>query len=555
MGYIAPSTTITFYRDTGLSPSSDNTLYFTTEADKNSYFNTWSAVNNRTVGIANNSYQRENRNFVRVNININLLYDCDYMRFVNANYEHKVFYAFVVAVNYINNNTTEVQYEIDYLMTWMGNFYLRPCWIDRQTAEKDIAGANKIGEPVGVNGYVEEGTEYSNDFGSANSVIRLQYSDPDEAQANTWGGIYNPTKFIDSDSASAIANHIEELVQQDLVNNIVNIYMVPREFQNPGAVTRKTIDVGEPAFTIDGYTPKNQKLFQFPYKYLLVDNSEGSQKIFYYEYFSQGRCTFMYYGTSVNNVEIDLIPVDYLGHIGMDFTNRIVMSHFPICAWSYDTYAAYLAQKNAYLLHDTVKAGVNGFINGLTGTYNSGADVAGSRAPQPVEYSGIPSTELALPGPVGPTPMTGAITPGLVAGAIGLASGVADASRVIANNTIDNLIRPEAGSTTVGGGNSDIAFQTGQKRFTFHKMCINAEQAKMVDDFFSMFGYAQKKVAIPNMNARPHWTYVKTTGCMVEGRLPAKDKTVIESIFDHGVRFWKSLDEMGNYALDNSPTS
>lgn len=507
MGYIAPSTTITFYRDTGLSPSSDNTLYFTTEADKNSYFNTWSAVNNRTVGIANNSYQRENRNFVRVNININLLYDCDYMRFVNANYEHKVFYAFVVAVNYINNNTTEVQYEIDYLMTWMGNFYLRPCWIDRQTAAKDIIGANKIGEPVGVNGYVEEGTEYSNDFGSANSVIRLQYSDPDEAQANTWGGIYNPTKFIDSDSASAIANNIEELVQQDLVNNIVNLYMVPKEFQNPGAVTQKTIDFDEPTFTIDGYTPKNKKLFQFPYKYLLVDNSEGSQKIFYYEYFSQGRCTFMYYGTSVNNVEIDLIPVDYLGHIGMDFTNRIVMSHFPNCAWSYDTYAAYLAQKNAYLLHDTVKAGVNGFINGM------------------------------------------------VAGGTGAVVGLVDASLVIANNTIDNLIRPEAGSTTVGGGNSDIAFQTGQKRFTFHKMCINAEQAKMVDDFFSMFGYAQKKVAIPNMNARPHWTYVKTTGCMVEGRLPAKDKTVIESIFDRGVRFWKSLDEMGNYALDNSPTS
>ena len=38
MGYIVPSTTITFYRDTGLSPNYDNTLYFTTEADKNSYF-------------------------------------------------------------------------------------------------------------------------------------------------------------------------------------------------------------------------------------------------------------------------------------------------------------------------------------------------------------------------------------------------------------------------------------------------------------------------------------------------------------------------------------
>ena len=86
MGYIAPSTAITFYRDTGLSPNYANTLYFTTEADKNSYFNTWSSTNNRIVAVANNSYQRANRNYVRVNINISLLYDCDYMRFVNANY-------------------------------------------------------------------------------------------------------------------------------------------------------------------------------------------------------------------------------------------------------------------------------------------------------------------------------------------------------------------------------------------------------------------------------------------------------------------------------------
>lgn len=330
MGYIAPSTTITFYRDTGLSPNYDNTLYFTTEADKNSYFNTWSSTNNRIVAVANNSYQRANRNYVRVNINISLLYDCDYMRFVNANYENKIFYAFVMNVNYINNNTTEVEYQIDYLMTWMGNFYCRPCWIERQTPATDVIGANKIGEPIGVNGYVEEGTEYSDDWGQSNSTIRIQYADPDEAQATKWGGIYNPTKFIDSDDASTIANTIGNLVQQDLVDNIVNIYMVPKDFENPGSVNEKSVSVTKPVFTIDGYTPKNKKLLLFPYKYLLVDNSEGNQKTFYYEYFSDDKCNFTIYGTSVNSVEIDLIPNNYLGHVGMDFTNKLVMSHFPI---------------------------------------------------------------------------------------------------------------------------------------------------------------------------------------------------------------------------------
>lgn len=502
MGYIAPSTVITFYRDTGLSPDSDNTLYFTTESDKTTYFNTWGATNNRVKTLVNNSYQRENRNFVRVNAGISELYDCDYLSFTNTNYENKTYYAFIVAINYINNVTTEIEYQIDYMLTWMGNFYLRPCWIERATPHTDIIGENKLGEPIGVNGYVEEGTDYSDDWGTSNCDIRIQYSDPDEAQANKWGGIFNPTKFTDSSDASAIANTIEDLVQQDLASNVVNIYMVPRDFASPGSVHEKSMTVAKPVFTIDGYTPKNKKLFTFPYKYMLVDNSEGGQKVFYYEYFSSGQCTFTIYGTTVNNVEIDLIPQDYLGHKGIDYTNKLVMSHFPVCAWSYDTYAAYLAQKNAYLTHDIVKGGVSGFMN-------SGGNL------------------------------------------LGVATGLA---ATVAENTIDNFVRPEAGSTTVGSGNSDIAFQTGQKRFTFHKMCINAQQAKMVDDYFSMFGYAQKHVAIPNMNARPHWTYLKTVGCMVEGRLPAHDKSQIEKIYDNGVRFWKSLDEMGNYALDNSPT-
>ena len=69
-----------------------------------------------------------------------------------------------------------------------------------------------------------------------------------------------------------------------------------------------------------------------------------------------------------------------------------------------------------------------------------------------------------------------------------------------------------------------------------------------------MFGYPINTSGIPNMNARPHWTFVKTIGCDVTGNLPASDANDIESIFDSGCRFWHNLIEMGNYELDNSPS-
>ena len=37
----------------------------------------------------------------------------------------------------------------------------------------------------------------------------------------------------------------------------------------------ETLTVSKPNSTIDGYTPKNKKLFTYPYKYLLLSNNNG----------------------------------------------------------------------------------------------------------------------------------------------------------------------------------------------------------------------------------------------------------------------------------------
>ena len=68
-----------------------------------------------------------------------------------------------------------------------------------------------------------------------------------------------------------------------------------------------------------------------------------------------------------------------------------------------------------------------------------------------------------------------------------------------------------------------------------------------------MFGYAQKKVDVPNMDARPYWTYVKTIQCKINSRCPASDADFIEKCFNRGIRFWKDHRDIGNYSLNNEP--
>ena len=85
-------------------------------------------------------------------------------------------------------------------------------------------------------------------------------------------------------------------------------------------------------------------------------------------------------------------------------------------------------------------------------------------------------------------------------------------------------------------------------------MQISAEYAKIIDDYFDMFGYAKKKKKIPNTSIRPHWNYVKTNGCVLSGNSPADDVRKICGIYDNGITFWKNASEIGNYSLDNRPS-
>ena len=85
-------------------------------------------------------------------------------------------------------------------------------------------------------------------------------------------------------------------------------------------------------------------------------------------------------------------------------------------------------------------------------------------------------------------------------------------------------------------------------------MCVKPEYAEIVDKFFDMFGYNTCTVKVPNTHSRPHWNYVKTIGCEIQGFLPQEAANIIKAVYDHGVTFWKNGDEVGNYTLDNSPT-
>ena len=65
------------------------------------------------------------------------------------------------------------------------------------------------------------------------------------------------------------------------------------------------------------------------------------------------------------------------------------------------------------------------------------------------------------------------------------------------------------------------------------KKITTKEYAKTIDDFFTLYGYAVKKLKKPNIRARRYYTYTKTVDCRIyDAKLPKEDSNTIQEIFE-----------------------
>lgn len=101
-------------------------------------------------------------------------------------------------------------------------------------------------------------------------------------------------------------------------------------------------------------------------------------------------------------------------------------------------------------------------------------------------------------------------------------------------------------------GNAQVSHKLLNYYFDIRQ--IRREYAEIVDEYFTMFGYAYNKVGIPNIHARPHYTYIKTANAIVTGNIPSTACTDIKAALNSGITFWVNGNEVGNYSVDNSPS-
>ena len=506
--YIAPNSVIKIYRYVPLDPTYNHTLFFQNLENQLAYFHSNQTITKYVLSAQ--SYQRVVKEKMRIAIEADNLYDCNYLAFQNTAFGSKWFYAFITDVEYVNNETSEITFEIDVMQTYMFDVLLRECFVEREHSITDVAGDNIVAENVDIGDIICADMAGTNHFDSYKVVIcKAPARGYDPNFHGYIAGLFTGCIYLafdvnsqtDTDNALSFLYDMIDANEQD---SVVSVFMMPSDFFTGGTMPSVLSAYMSKNTQLQGYTPRNKKLLTYPYNYLGVDCGNNSA-VYRYEWFDDDRCDFALVGTVTPNPQIALVPQNYNGvsNDHFNYVEKLVMDGFPQVAWCIDAFRAWLAQE---------ASGVA--IQGLAGLASM---FAGAGTVNPVAFS---------------------------AGGVGVANTV--------NTVVHASLRPNQARGT-NAGQVDVATRT--KNFYFRRMQITAQYARIIDDFFDMYGYATQRVKVPNRSSRPHWNYVKTKDCIVTNlSAPSDDVKKICGIYNKGITFWKDASEVGNYSLNNAPT-
>ena len=128
------------------------------------------------------------------------------------------------------------------------------------------------------------------------------------------GGVFYSGLAYITDSPYRVDDIVDELANHQA--EPTNVYLVPKALvqgipvppQNPTlddyewtgqlSPTYMNYNYAKPS-SIDGYVPTNNKLFCFPYNYLILSNNSGSSCKYKFEHFTTADCEFKISGVPV----------------------------------------------------------------------------------------------------------------------------------------------------------------------------------------------------------------------------------------------------------------
>lgn len=477
----------------------------------------------------------------------------NYCMYKNENYSDKWFYAFITNIEYLSDEDCKIYLETDSFQTWQFDITYKPSFIEREmlSTADDIIGANTQPENLELGEYIYNKqcdyyyynkNLYAICFGvtqAPDGVTDFSSGNPIELdEAHDYNGITSGISYVSPDDVNKFVMMYDKAGQMDAIQCMF-IYPydaydhshhqwfksgvtpsgvpVSVDYVLPSTDSTKlgNFEFSKPNYISVNYNPKNKKLFTYPYCYFNFTNNVGLTEPFRYEDFTlneNNKIEFRIHCSIGPGMSIKAIPYKYKINVttssSTEFLNEmyndgIVAGKLPIGSWNSDIYTNWLTQNS---------------LNVPLSIIGSGLQVVGG----------------AMLGAGGATQ--------IASGIMGVASSLA---QVYQAHLTPNQARGNINS-------SDINYSYSAGMFTVYHMSIKEEYSRIIDNFFSMYGYKTNLVKLPNLNNRNNWNYVKTINCNIVGDIPQKDLQKIKDMYNNGITLWHNPSTFLDYSQTNS---
>ena len=481
MAAVTPDSDVVFLH-VPLELSDTNQINFATATDQYNYFN--GLTNKKSYD--NFTYQRKDGT-IRVPDSFDNLISYNYVMYRNDHYSTKWFYAYVEDLQYVNDGVTAVKIRTDVFQTWQFNLTYKKTFVEREHVNDDTIGANTVPEGLECGDYLIEVNRKIplTNPSTGGFMVCVMASNPPYNDApvtyvtHSIGNVYSGllTFAVSMGDATRLIQMYED--SEEMTSDAIkNMYMIPEELVDTTHTNTWTVGGTSATIcqiktssqqlyssnfaenvTINGYTPKNKKLFCYPYKYFHISNNAGIDVEYRWEdcplVSTMPTAYISVDGIASCGAQAKLTITKYKGYDSTGANTNEMMAYgvnaakLPTCAWNSDFYTNWLTQNGVSIGLDIVSSAGTGAMYGL--------------------YSG--NAAVALGG-----------------AAIG---GINQALQSIGEIQKAHKTPGQAkGDASIG----DLLYANQESAFNMYCMTIRAEFARIIDEFFSMYGYKINRV-------------------------------------------------------------